>query len=68
MVSVMEDGLDYLKSTAEDTGKYIHQRTSRLQTGADELLDRAKAAIEKGKAQIESAMEERAHRQRAAWR
>jgi gas vesicle protein len=68
VVSAIEDGVDYIKSTAEGSGKYIRQRTSRLQTGADEFLDRGKAAIEKGKAQIESAVEAGTDLYRAAWR
>ena len=68
MVSAMEDGVDHVKSTAEETGKYIREKTSRLQTGADELLDRGKSAIEKGKIQIESAMEAGTDLYRAAWR
>jgi len=42
MVSAMEEGADQVKSTAEDTGNYIRENASRLQTGADELLDRGK--------------------------
>ncbi len=68
VVSAMEDGVDYVKSKAEDTGKYIREKTSRLQNGADELLDRGKAALEKGKAQIESAMEAGTDLYHAAWR
>jgi gas vesicle protein len=68
VVSAMEDGVDYLKSKADDTSKYVHEKTSRLQDGADELLDRGKAAIEKGKAQIESAVEAGTDLYRAAWR
>jgi gas vesicle protein len=68
MVSAVEDGVDHVKSIAEDTGKYIREKTSRLQTGADELLDCGKAAIEKGKTQIESAMEAGTDLYRAAWR
>jgi gas vesicle protein len=68
MVSAVEDGVDYVKSTAEDTGNYIREKTSHLRTGADELLDRGKAAIEKGKDQIESAMEAGTDLYRGAWR
>jgi gas vesicle protein len=68
IVSALEDGADYVKSTAEDTSKYIREKTSRLQNGADELLNRGKAAIEKGKAQIEGAMEAGSDLYRAAWR
>ncbi len=68
IVSAMEDGVDFVKSKAEDTGKYIRKETSRLQNGADELLDRGKAALEKGKAQIESAMEAGTDLYHAAWR
>ena len=68
MVSAMEVGVDHVKSTAEDTGEYIREKTSRLQNGADELLDRGKAALEKGKAQIESAMEAGTDLYRGAWR
>ena len=68
MVSAMEEGADDVKSRAEDTGKYIREKASRLQTGAEELLDRGKAAIEKGKDQIESAMEAGTDVYRWAWR
>ena len=68
MVSAMEVGVDHVKFTAEDTGKYIREKTWRLQTGADELLDRGKAAIERGKIQIESAMEAGTDLYHAAWR
>lgn len=68
VVSAIEEGAGYVKSTAEDTGKYIREKTSRLHTGADELLDRGKAVIEKGKAKIESAVEAGTGLCRAAWR
>lgn len=54
--SAIEDGVDYIKSTAEDTGKYIRDKTSRLHAAADELLDHGKAVIKKSKAQLESAV------------
>lgn len=68
IVSAMGDGVDCVKSTAVDSGKYIRERTARLQDGADELLDRGKAVIAKGKAQIESAMAAGTDLYRAAWR
>lgn len=52
----------------EDASKCIRQITSRLNTGADELLDRCKAAIEKGKGKIESAMDAGPDLLRGAWR
>jgi len=67
-ISAIVDCADHVKSTAEDTGKYIREKTSPLRTGADELLDRGKAAIEKGTAQIESAVEAGTDLCRAAWR
>jgi hypothetical protein len=64
----MEDGVEYVKSKAEDTGKYIRGKTSRLQNEADELLDRGKAAIEKGQAHLESAVSAGTDLYRAGWR
>lgn len=63
VVSAIEDSAGHIKSTAERTGNYIRKKTSRLQTGANQMLDRGKTAIEKGKARMESS-----DLYRAAWR
>ena len=56
IAAALEDGADYVKSKAEDTGDYIQKQTSHLRNEAGELLDRGKAAMEEGSAGIESAI------------
>jgi gas vesicle protein len=56
IATALEDGADYVTSKAEDTGDYIQKQTSLLRDGAGELLDHGKAAIEQGRAGIESAI------------
>src|SRR6266446_5788301 len=56
IAAALEDGADYVKSKAEDTGDYVQKQTSHLRNEAGDLLDRGKAAIEEGKAGLESAV------------
>jgi gas vesicle protein len=56
IAAALGDGADYVKSKAEDTGDYIQKQTSHLRDEAGELLDRGKAAIEEGRADVESAI------------
>src|SRR5260370_5987648 len=56
IAAALEDGADYVTSKAEDTGDYIQKQTSHLRHEAGELLDRGKAAIDEGRAGIESAI------------
>jgi gas vesicle protein len=56
IAAALEDGADYAKSKAEDTGDYIQKQTSHLRNEAGELLDRGKAAMEEGRAGMESAI------------
>jgi gas vesicle protein len=57
IVAALEDGADYLKSKAEDTGDYIHVEASHLRNEAGKLLDRGKAVLEEGRASVESTLE-----------
>src|SRR5215467_12862278 len=57
IVAALEDGADYVKAKAEDTGDYIHKQTSHLHNEAGKLLDRSRAALEEGRASIESTLE-----------
>ena len=56
IAAALEEGTEYVKSKAEDTGDYIQKQTTHLRNGAGELVDSGKAAIEEGKAGIESAI------------
>jgi gas vesicle protein len=56
IAAALEDGADYVKSKAEDTGDHIQKQTSHLRNEAGELLGRGKAAIEEGRSGIESAI------------
>jgi gas vesicle protein len=56
ITAALEDGADYVKSKAEDAGDQIQRQTSHLRNEAGELLDRGKAAIEEGRAGVESAI------------
>ena len=56
IAATLEDGADYVKSKAEDSGDHIQKQASQLRDEAGELLDRGKAAIEEGRAGIESAI------------
>jgi gas vesicle protein len=57
IVAALEDGADYVKAKAEDTGDYVHKQTSHLRNEAGEFLKRGKAAIQEGTAGIESTLE-----------
>jgi gas vesicle protein len=67
-VAALEHGADYVKGKAEDTGDFVHAQTARLRHEADELLDRGKAAIQEGRAGIESTLEAGAKLYRQATR
>jgi gas vesicle protein len=56
IAATLQDGADYVKSKAEDTGDHIQKQASQLRDEVGELLDRGKAAIEEGRAGIESAI------------
>ena len=68
IASALEDGADYVKSKAQETGDYIHKQTSHLRDEVGELLVRGKAAIEEGRAGLESAIAEGAKLYRQATR
>ena len=57
IVAGLEHGADYVKAKAEDTVDFVHTQTSHLHDEAGELLNRGKAAIQEGRAGIESALE-----------
>jgi gas vesicle protein len=56
IAAALEEGADYVKSKAEDTGDYIQKQASHLSKEAGELLDSGKATIEDGRTRIESAI------------
>jgi hypothetical protein len=62
----LEDGAEYVKSKAEDTGDYIRKQTSNLHNEAGKLLDRGKAVLEESRATMESALEAGAKRYQQA--
>lgn len=57
IAAAAEDGVEYVASKAEDANRYIREGTARLRNEADELLERGKTVLEKGKAQVEAAIE-----------
>jgi gas vesicle protein len=68
VAAALEEGTEYVKSKAEDTGDYIQKQTSHLRNEAGELLNSGKAVIEEGKAGIESAISAGAELYRQATR
>jgi gas vesicle protein len=68
IASAVEGGVDYVSSKAEDTATYLRKETSRLKNEATDLLDRGQAAIGKGKAHLEDAIEKGSRLYRAATR
>jgi gas vesicle protein len=68
IVAALEHGADYVKAKAEDTGDFVHTQTSHLRNEAGELLDRGKAALQEGRAGIESTLEAGAKLYRQATR
>ena len=57
IVAALEDGADYVNSKAEGTGDFIQKQASHLRNEASKLLDCGKAALEEGRASIESTVE-----------
>jgi gas vesicle protein len=68
IAAALEDGADYVKAKAEDTGDYVHTQTSHLRNEAGELLNRGKEAIQEGRAALESTLDAGANLYRHATR
>ena len=66
IADAVEEGIDQIASRAEDTTEYLREQASRLQNETKDFLDRGQAAIKKGKAQLEDALEKGADLYRAA--
>jgi gas vesicle protein len=64
----VEDGIDYVASRTQETTESIRKGALRLQNEVSDLLDRGQAVIDKGQAQVESALEKRDHLRRMAAR
>jgi hypothetical protein len=48
---------DYVKPKVEDTSDYLHKQTSHFRNEGSELVDRGKAALDGGRAGVESVLE-----------
>jgi gas vesicle protein len=66
IADAVEEGIDQIASRAEETTEYIREQASHLQNETKDFLDRGQAAIKKGKAQLEDALEKGADLYRAA--